>query len=466
MCFGPEGTNVDMIVEIGAHSTLSGPIRQILKARSTEMPYVSCLKRPIDAVETMQELACELLARGYPVALESVNSPLGAETHTFVADLPTYPWNHTTRYWTEPRIAKEQRNKRFPPHELLGNALAGSNGSTPTWRNFLKLSDVEWLGDHQVDSKIVFPGAGYISMAIEATRLLTDASEETIRGYRLRDIDIMNALVIPESSAGVEVQLCLRRCGEKELEHTGWYEFEICSLGTGYSWVQHCKGYVSAETGDQIKVATTYEPEPPSQHSYLAAAKDGAEVTEIEVQSLFAVLRDMGINHGPSFQNLIDSHAAGGRAVTNITIAKIASEVHNYVVHPTTLDSIFQATYSSLPENAGKDSMVLPRSIRTLFVPQTLKRQGGDKLGVFTELVKANKRGCTSNIAVVNQGGDDSEQSPSFFQMYDFYGQAIPRDSDDGNPDAVGICSKSVWERDILHNVPEAVKDSMKTTRK
>ena len=66
---------------------------------------------------------------------------------------------------------------------------------------------MEWLRDHQIDGTTVFPGAGYVASAIEAVRLLTDPLEETIRGYRLRNIDIMNALVIPESDFGVETQL-------------------------------------------------------------------------------------------------------------------------------------------------------------------------------------------------------------------------------------------------------------------
>jgi Polyketide synthase dehydratase len=58
---------------------------------------------------------------------------------------------------------------------------------------------MEWLRDHQIEGTTVFPGAGYIVSAIEAVRLLTGPSEETARGYRLRDIDIMKALVILES---------------------------------------------------------------------------------------------------------------------------------------------------------------------------------------------------------------------------------------------------------------------------
>ena len=45
------GANIDVFVEIGAHSTLEGPIKQTLKGR--DIAYVSCLKRSTNAVNTM-----------------------------------------------------------------------------------------------------------------------------------------------------------------------------------------------------------------------------------------------------------------------------------------------------------------------------------------------------------------------------------------------------------------------------
>ena len=461
MCFGASGPNVDMIVELGAHSTLSGPIRQILKGMDSEIPYVSCLKRPIDAVETMQELVCELLGRDYPVSLDAVNFPLSGEklTLTFVPDLPTYPWNHKTRYWDEPRLSRELRNKKFPPHELIGTLFTGTTSNTPTWRNFFRLSEMEWLRDHQVESKIVLPGANYVAMAVEAVRLLTDPTEETIRGYRLRDVEIMNALVIPESTA-VETQLSLRRCNEKELEHIGWYEFELCSLGASEFWVENCKGYVSAETGDAAKAATTRELTPPSENSFLAST-DSSEVRNIDIISLFSRLHEMGIQHGPVFQNLIDSKATDGKGITNFVVAPVASANHDYVLHPTTLDSIFQSTFCCLPEARARDEIVLPRSIRTMFIPKGLKRQGGDKLQAFTELVSLNQRGLTSNVSVINTD-DDDQAAGSFFQIQDFFCQAVPRDKNDESPEATSICSKSCWELDILHQIPAAIKESMR----
>lgn len=469
MCFEEEGTsNVDMVVEIGAHSTLAGPIRQILKARNTELPYVSCLKRPDNAVETMQDVACALIARGYPVNLKAVNSPFGVEGQ-LVTDLPSYPWNHTKRFWVEPRISRDQRYKKFPPHELLGTPINGGNALIPTWRNFIRLSEIEWLKDHQIDGSVVFPGAGYIASAIEAVRLLTDPSEATIQGYKLRDIDIMNAMVIPDSVFGLETQLSLQSCSDKHLDHDGWYEFKLCSLTSGGSWIKHCKGFVTADTDDRSKARTaelTRKVETPRDDTYLQQGLGSAEdtsATKVDIEALFSGLRDRGIYHGPEFQNLIDSRTAGQRAITNFAIAKIACTEHDYVLHPTTLDSVLQASFSSLPKEMDKDVMVLPRFIRSLTVPKSLKRQGGDKLQAFSELVKADKRGYTSNIAIAAatpEPEDDNSTFPNFLQMHGFFGQAVPRRTDDSSQEA-GICSKSCWELDILHNVPADLRASL-----
>ncbi|KAM7188878.1 hypothetical protein V8F20_010387 [Naviculisporaceae sp. PSN 640] len=89
--------HVDQVIEIGPHSTLSGPIREILReTRGEELgfEYMTCLKRPVDAILTMQDLACDLVTLGYPVSLRDVNSPSNKDqNYNFVADLPSYPWS-------------------------------------------------------------------------------------------------------------------------------------------------------------------------------------------------------------------------------------------------------------------------------------------------------------------------------------------------------------------------------------
>ena len=143
---------------------------------------------------------------------------------------------------------------------------------------------------------------------------------------------------------------------------------------------------------------------------YLAAS--GAEVTSFNIESLFSHVRERGIYHGPIFQNPLGSSASGERAITNFKIADIACKEHDYVLHPMPLDSILQASFSSLPNNMDRDIMVLSRSIGSISVPWDFKRRGGDMLRAFTELTKSDKRGYTSNIMVI---AVDSEDSTNFF---------------------------------------------------
>lgn len=453
MCYGPEGANVDAILELGAHGTLATPIRQILGDR--RLPYTSCLTRNVDAVETMLNVACELTNQGYPVSLKDVNSPEGRR-YRFVHDLPSYAWKHTTRYWAESRVSKETRDKRYKPHELLGSPAPASNDLAPTWRNFLSVTDIPWLMDHQVDSKVVLPGAGYTAMAIEAARLLTGASSESIQGFRLQDVDILSALGIPDSTPGVETQITLRPVDEADFDDSArWYQFEISSLSAGGVWVKNCKGLVAVELED---LATTSTRSQPRADSYISP---GAKVKDVDIETFFAGLRDMSLYHGPFFRNLTSSRVAENKAITELTISSVASEAYDYVLHPTTLDSIVQATYHALPEDLRQSSMVMPKSFKHMYVPYTLRRRGGDKLQAFTEMLGSDKRGFTSQVNVVNLGEDSDVPC---FQLDGFHAIAVPRSTDLGLTKPPRICSSSRWEMDISGGISEAYKDSIRIT--
>lgn len=156
MCYDSAETTtpkLDFILEVGAHGTLSGPIRQIVKSRAgaAPLPYVSCLSRNKDAVQTMQELAAFVMGRGAPLKVSAVNAIDNDPKPQLVADLPTYAWNHTRKYWYESRLSKEIRYPISKPHQLLGMRALGSNGLTPTWRQFLRLGDLPWLQDHMLE---------------------------------------------------------------------------------------------------------------------------------------------------------------------------------------------------------------------------------------------------------------------------------------------------------------------------
>lgn len=147
----PDGTmiqNVDVVLEVGPHSALAGPIRQNLQAvKGLSVAYGSCLERGQDAVLTIQTLVGLLSSKGYPVDNSRVNAPGGQEALEFVPGLPSYPWNHNQRFWHEPRVSIEHRFRPNPHHDLLGVRLPGTSDYSPIWRQMIRTGEVshQWM---------------------------------------------------------------------------------------------------------------------------------------------------------------------------------------------------------------------------------------------------------------------------------------------------------------------------------
>ncbi|TVY84967.1 Highly reducing polyketide synthase azaB [Lachnellula suecica] len=443
MCFAENGSaEIDMIVEVGAHSTLAGPIRQILKG--LKISYASCLQKNTDAVETMLNLVCELVIRNYPVSLLSVNSPSDGKL-TFLHDLPAYAWNHSSKYWTEPRISKEIRCKRFQPHELLGTVLPGENGLQTTWRNFLRLIDIPWLMDHQLDSRVVFPSAAYIVMAVEAVRLLAQSKDTPLR-FQLRDIEVLEALVIPDSSLGVETQISLRPVEER------WFEFTLSSLGAGDEWLVNCKGYVlvkeeQATSGSKATLRADFLNDKDTQS------------TTFDAESLFSGLTNMGINYGPMFRNITNITTLGNKSVTDFNISNIAPEKHDYVIHPTALDSILQSTYIATPK-IRRGSVILPKSIRNITIPSSFSRYSTESFQALTKTQASDRQTFTSEIIVIKRDG--GQQIPAF-HMDGFLAKILPRSGIAGQAlTHEPLTSRLEWELDCWSSITPSLKDSLR----
>jgi len=155
---------VNVLIEIGPHSALAGPIKQIastLKLDQTRLAYLPTLIRGQDGVENLLNLAGALFVLDYPIDINKVNfdkdidmrgvnenmSRLGAN---LLVDFPGYQWNYDAVYWKDKRLAQELRFRKHCRHDLLGSRDPGSSQSSPCYRNKLKLSDLPWLRDHKV----------------------------------------------------------------------------------------------------------------------------------------------------------------------------------------------------------------------------------------------------------------------------------------------------------------------------
>lgn len=85
---------VEMLVELGPHSALQGPLKQILKSEEgkfADIPSMSLLQRGKDACSTTLEAVGRLFQHGYPVALDLVNnSPQISGEDGYCVDIPPF----------------------------------------------------------------------------------------------------------------------------------------------------------------------------------------------------------------------------------------------------------------------------------------------------------------------------------------------------------------------------------------
>lgn len=90
----PASSNT-ILLEVGPHSALGGPIRQILKlADAKSASYTSTLARNMNERNALLATAGQLFTHGVPIHFEAL-SPAG-----YVAPLlPQYPWYRDAKYW-------------------------------------------------------------------------------------------------------------------------------------------------------------------------------------------------------------------------------------------------------------------------------------------------------------------------------------------------------------------------------
>lgn len=134
------------VIEIGPHGALRRSVTDTALSPTRYHPVLDRTKSPIRA---LLKLLGTLFCHGHPVSV------LAANRHTkgslpYLVDCPSYPFDHSRRYWSESRLSKNFRLRRASPGYMLGRASHDWNILRPRWRNWLSIEAVPWLADHEV----------------------------------------------------------------------------------------------------------------------------------------------------------------------------------------------------------------------------------------------------------------------------------------------------------------------------
>jgi mycoketide-CoA synthase len=254
------------------------------------------------------------------------------------AELPTYSFERR-RFWLsadDAAVDAEGLGLSASEHALLGAVvdLPTSGGVVLTGR--LSAQSQGWLNDHAVGGVVIFPGAGFVEMAIRAG--------DEVGCSVVDELMLAAPLVIPPTGS-VAVQVVVD--GADESGHRAVSVFSRADAHSG--WTLHAEGIVRPGAAESAADMTAWPP-------------PGA--TPVDIDGLYDRLAARGYGYGPAFQGLTAMWRRGDEVFADVTLPDDAGvSPTGFGVHPAVLDAALHAVIvANEADHDGKDGVLVPFS--------------------------------------------------------------------------------------------------------
>ncbi|KAI0205645.1 hypothetical protein F4808DRAFT_239972 [Astrocystis sublimbata] len=456
-----------VLMEVGPHGALQGPVKQIIKALAappTDMNLFSLLMRKEDAIRTTLKGVGILFQKGLPIDVSKANHlDSKQESPTFLVDLPPFSWNHNTRFWYETALSYAYKNRSEPKHDILGSRDVFSGDAEPAWRNYLRTNEIPWARHHGVQDIFLFSAAGFLTMVVEAMRQIAEPGK-TIEGIQFRDVFPGPPIILTDNEdQPVETKLQLRnwRLASRSLT-TYWKEFSISSRTRDGTWTQHSTGLVSLKYATDNHATSFADEQAADSEVYKNefARIQGTELAPHTGDEFYAKFEKLGMRWGETFKTLKESNTAGNAVVATLEVPDTQSWMpaqveSKYVIHPATLDGIFHILLAA----EGVEKITVPKYIERIYVSAKLPTEAGSKLQGYAQIKEKWADGTNGTVVL----SDDKWAEPLLIfeglKSTDYNSESKDDEKDESKIKAVRkLGAYSTWHVDV-ENSPETLRE-------
>ncbi|MDT5114214.1 MAG: mycoketide-CoA synthase, partial [Mycobacterium sp.] len=301
---------VTRFLEVGPASGLTASVEQTLL--STEPLAASMLRRDRFEPATLLTALAELSVSGVDVGWRSV---CGSSGPGRLLDLPTYAFQRR-QFWLSGRGAGPTDvvglGQSGTEHALLGAVIENPESGGVVLTGRLSVATQPWLADHAVGGVVLFPGAGFVELAIRA-------GDEVGCGV-VEELMLHAPLVLPPEGVAVQVVVSASDAG-------GARVVSVFSRSDGSPWTLHAEGELGTDASAPGAELAVWPP---------------VGAREVDVADAYAELSARGYQYGPAFQGLTAMWRRGDEVFAEVKMSKDL-QANGFGVHPVLLDGALHA---------------------------------------------------------------------------------------------------------------------------
>ncbi|GAB3832913.1 hypothetical protein GCM10027610_025910 [Dactylosporangium cerinum] len=336
-CLHEQGVRV--FVELGPGAALTAMVQDNLPetAAGQRSVCVAGLRREGAEVESLLLAVAQAFTAGVGVRWPAVFAGVPATR----VDLPTYAFQRE-RFWLQPAMSSvgdvTAAGLGAAGHPLLGAVTALAEGEGVLWTGRLSVRTHPWLADHVVAGAVLFPGTGFVELAV-------CAGQEAGCGA-LEELTLQAPLVLPPDGA-VQVQVWVGGPQEESGRRpVNIYSRPDTGENDGDGWVRHATGVVSPVVSAPAFDLTVWPP-----HGAVA----------VDVDGLYERLAEIGFGYGPTFQGLQAVWRRDAEVFAEIALPEpAAQDAGLFGMHPALLDAALHPALLDAGLPHGDDGLRLP----------------------------------------------------------------------------------------------------------
>ncbi|ORY67416.1 uncharacterized protein BCR38DRAFT_510284 [Pseudomassariella vexata] len=343
-----------LAVEVGAHPALKAPASGTIEEKcGSSVPYCGVLARGSNDVEALSEGIGAIWSNIGSAAVNFAEFDIlfsegPNDKPKFLKTTPTYTWDHDHTYWNESRMSKSMRFRPEGHHELLGIRTDGGENEY-RWRNFIKPAEMGWMRGHQIQGQIIYPGSGYVAMAMEACKVFAPASQ--IAQIEVLNLRITRAMAFLDDAAVVETLVNLANVQHDEERGLVSCDFvcEICpNKDAPPATASTCQIRLRLGEG--------------SHRTLPERCQSTLKMTEVDREHFYSSLSTLGYNYADMFQGITTLKRTTDTASGVIHIEpEEGYDSSSLIFHPAPLDVAFQSVFGAIG-SPGDGRLINPYS--------------------------------------------------------------------------------------------------------